>query len=393
MPTLSIDGAYLTQTLSDLVAINSINASLVADGPGEAQIGAYLAEAMQALGLDVQVDEVAPGRVNVVGRRPGRGGGKALMWNAHMDTVGLNGMEQPFTPVVRAGRLYGRGSQDMKGSLAAMLAAVRALNRAGIELNGDLLLTAVADEEYASLGSDHLVQRYRADAAIVTEPTDLKLALAHRGFAGFEVETIGRAAHGSRYQEGIDAILLMGRFLGELNALEQELLKRPPHPLVGPPSLHASLIRGGTEMSTYPASCYLMIERRTIPGETVEQAEQELRRLLERCAQAEPRFRAELKTLIHRPPFVVEAQEEIVQAVSSAMQARLGEAPQPCGVSFWTDAAILAQAGIPAVLLGPVGQGLHSAEEWVDLESCVTLAEILAQSAIRFCGARNGGAE
>ena len=322
MPELIVDNAYLTKTLSDLVAINSINSSLVPDGPGEGEIGAYLAEAMHALGLQVSVDEVAPGRANVIGRRHGRGGGRSLMWNAHMDTVGLNGMEQPFTPVIREGRLYGRGSQDMKGSLAAMLAAVKALNQAKVELDGDLLLTAVADEEYASLGTDHLVQHYRADAAIVTEPTDLELALAHRGFTGFEVETFGRAAHGSRYKDGIDAILLMGRFLSGLDALEQELLRRPPHPLVGPPSIHASLINGGTEMSTYPASCTLMIERRDIPGETVEQAGQELRAIIERCTQADPRFRAELKTFIHRPPFVVDAEAKIVQEVTRTCSQR-----------------------------------------------------------------------
>ena len=385
MPRLTIDAPYLTQTLSDLVSINSINASLVPDGPGEAQIGAYLAKAMQALDLQVSVDEVAPGRVNVVGRRGGRSGGRSLMWNAHMDTVGPNGMQQPFVPTIRDGRLYGRGSQDMKGSLAAMLAAVKALNQAQIELDGDLLLTGVADEEYASLGTDHLVQHYTADAAIVTEPTELGLAVAHRGFAGFEVETIGRAAHGSRYQEGIDAILLMGRFLAGLDALEQDLLRREPHLLVGPPSIHTSIIRGGTEMSTYPASCYLMIERRTVPGETPEQAGQELQAILERCAQADPRFQARLKTLIHRPPFEVGPGAEIVRAVSDVLLDHSGQMPVPRGVSFWTDAAVLAQAGIPSVLIGPTGQGLHSAEEWVDLQSCVELAEILAQTAIRFC--------
>jgi acetylornithine deacetylase len=385
MAPLSIDAPYLTQTLSELVQINSINASLVPDGPGEAEIGAYLAGAMQALGLQVKVDEVAPGRVNVIGRRVGGGGGRSLMWNAHMDTVGLNGMEQPFTPTIRDGRLYGRGSQDMKGSLAAMLAAVKALNQAGIELDGDLLLTGVADEEYASLGSDHLVQHYTADAAIVTEPTELGLAIAHRGFAGFEVETTGRAAHGSRYLDGVDAILLLGRFLAGLDELEQELLRRPPHALVGPPSLHASIIHGGTEMSTYPAACYLMIERRTIPGESVEQAGQELQAILERCAQADPRFQGRLKTMIHRPPFEVDPAAGIVRALSDTLERRTGRSPALRGVSFWTDAAIFAEAGIPSVLIGPTGQGLHSAEEWVDLGSCVELAEILAQTAIRFC--------
>jgi acetylornithine deacetylase len=380
MAPLSIDAPYLTQTLSELVQINSINASLVPDGPGEAEIGAYLAGAMQALGLQVKVDEVAPGRVNVIGRRAGGGGGRSLMWNAHMDTVGLNGMEQPFTPTIRDGRLYGRGSQDMKGSLAAMLAAVKALNQAGI-----VLLTGVADEEYASLGSDHLVQHYTADAAIVTEPTELGLAIAHRGFAGFEVETTGRAAHGSRYLDGVDAILLMGRFLAGLDELEQELLRRPPHALVGPPSLHASIIHGGTEMSTYPAACYLMIERRTIPGESVEQAGQELQAILERCAQADPRFQGRLKTMIHRPPFEVDPAAGIVRALSDTLERRTGRSPALRGVSFWTDAAIFAEAGIPSVLIGPTGQGLHSAEEWVDLGSCVELAQILAQTAIRFC--------
>lgn len=390
MPQLSIDAPYLVQTLSDLVSLNSINATLVPDGPGEAQIGAYVAQAMQALGLQVRVDEVAPGRVNVVGRRVGSGGGRSLMWNAHMDTVGLNGMQHPFTPVIREGKLYGRGSQDMKGSLAAMLAAVKALNQAGVELEGDLLLTAVADEEYGSLGTDHLVQHYTADAAIVTEPTELGLAVAHRGFAGFEVETTGRAAHGSRYQDGIDAILMMGRFLAGLDELEQELLRRPPHALVGPPSLHASIIQGGTEMSTYPAACYLMLERRTIPGETVGQAGDELQAILDRCAQADPRFQGRLKTLIHRPPFEVGAEAAIVQAVSAVMHRRSGQPPRLRGVSFWTDAAILAEAGIPSVLIGPTGQGLHSAEEWVDLGSCVELAEILAQSAMRFCNREAG---
>jgi acetylornithine deacetylase/succinyl-diaminopimelate desuccinylase-like protein len=385
MPDLNFDKEYLIRTLSDLVAINSINASLVPDGPGEAQIGAYLAEAMGALDLEVSVDEIAPGRVNVIGRRAGRGGGRSLMWNAHMDTVGINGMEQPFSPTIRGDRLYGRGSQDMKGSLAAMLTAVKALNQAGVELDGDLLLTGVADEEFASLGTDHLAQHYHADAAIVTEPTELELALAHRGFASFEVETIGRAAHGSRYQDGIDAIILMGRFLAGLDALEQELLHRKPHPLVGPPSIHASLIQGGTEMSTYPASCVLMIERRNIPGETIEQTELELQAILDHCARGDERFRASLKTLIHRPPFVVDAEAKIVQAVSKTMTVRFGSPPVPRGVSFWTDAAILSQAGIPSVLVGPIGQGLHSAEEWVDLPSCVELAGILADTAIRFC--------
>lgn len=386
----SVDRAYLTNTLADLVAINSVNPSLVPGGKGESEIAQYVAQAMRALALEVTLEEAAPGRVNAIGLWRGLSAGRAptLMWNAHLDTVGINGMEQPFVPQVRQGRLYGRGAQDMKGSIAAMLAAVKALQEAQVSLEGDLLLTFVADEEFASLGTEQVVQTYHADAAIVAEPTDLELCLAHRGFAIFEVETFGRAAHGSRYQEGIDAILHMGHFLSELAVLEEELRQRPPHPLVGVPSLHTSLIRGGTEMSTYPAYCYLMLERRTNPGETLPQLEGEIQALLERCAQRVTHFQGRSRLTMHRPPFEIPAQQPFAALVAEVLAGQLGRPVVPKGATFWTDAAILAEAGIPAVLLGPHGQGLHGAEEWVDLESCLVLAQVLATIAQRFCNSR-----
>ncbi len=381
-----IDSTYLTQTLLDLVAINSVNPTLSQDGSGEAQVAAYLANAMQDLGLETHLHEMAPGRVNAVGILHGTGGGKTLMWNGHIDTVGINGMEKPFTPEVRSGRVYGRGSQDMKGSVAAMLAAAKVLAQPGNRPAGDVIITGVADEEYESLGTQDIIRRYRADAAIVTEPTDLAFCRAHRGFIGFEIETHGRAAHGSRYQDGIDAILHMGRFLSELAHLEAELPQRPPHPLAGPPSLHTSIIRGGTEMSTYPAECYLMIERRTSPGETVAGATAELQAILDRLQQADPQFNASLNTFLARPAFEIAADAPIAVAVNEAMTRRFGRPPEQRGASFWTDAALLAEAGIPSVLVGPTGQGLHSAEEWVSIESCVQVAEILVDSARSFCG-------
>ncbi len=381
-----INSNYLTQTLLDLVSINSVNPTLSSDGAGERPIAEYTVQAMQALGLEAHLHEIAPNRANAVGILHGRGGGRSLMWNAHMDTVGINGMTDPFAPRVENGRLYGRGSQDMKGSLAAMLAAAKALIESGQPLSGDLILTGVADEEYASQGTEDIMRHYTADAAIVTEPTDLALGRAHRGFIGFEVEVFGRAAHGSRYQDGIDAILRMGDFLKELSGLETELRARPPHPLAGPPSLHTATIHGGTEMSTYPAYCYLMIERRTSPGETVAGAEAEIQALLDRCAAADPQFRASLRTFMSRPAFEVDESAPIAQAVLAAMTARSGgRPPEQKGASFWTDAAILAEAGIPSVLLGPLGAGLHSAEEWVSLDSCAELAAILVDSARRFC--------
>lgn len=382
---LPIDDDYLTQALVELVQIDSSNPSLTPGAPGEAKVGFHLAQQMAALGLAVAVHDIGPQRVNVVGIRRGRGRGRSLMLNGHLDTVGAQGMADPFGATVHDGRLYGRGSQDMKGSLAAMLAAVKALNDAGITLEGDLIITAVADEEYASIGTEDIARRYRADAAIVCEPTDMALCLAHRGFIWYTAETTGRAAHGSRFREGIDAIMHMGRFLAALEPLERDLRERAPHPLAGPPSLHASRIHGGTELSVYPAHCRLELERRTIPGESVEQATAELQALMDALAAADPTFRARLDPFFHRAPFAVAADAPIVQALEQAATARLGHAPPHMGATFWTDAALLAEAGIDTVLMGPIGGGLHSAEEWVDLRSCCDLAAILAATAQQFC--------
>lgn len=383
--TTSINRDYVIQTLADMVRINSVNPSLSAGGKGEAEIGAYVAEALGALGLEVTTYELGPNRANVVGILPGRGGGRSLLLNAHMDTVGVEGMVDPFGAAIQDGRLYGRGAQDMKGSLAAMMAAAKALIDAGLALAGDLLITAVADEEYASIGMEHLVKTVTADAAIVTEPTDLTLCLAHRGFIWYEVEALGRAAHGSRYAEGIDANMRMGRFLAHLDLLEKELRQRTPHPLAGPPSLHAALLHGGTEVSMYAAHSRLTLERRTIPGEEQDQATAELQAIIDHLAAEDPTFRATVRPTFRRDPFEISAQAPIAQSVERAMVKRLGREPAHSGQTFWTDAALLAEVGVDTVLLGPIGQGLHSAEEWVDVQSVIDLAAILAETAEDFC--------
>jgi acetylornithine deacetylase len=383
----SIDKPYLTELTRELVRIDSTNPSLSADGAGEADIGAYVAEQLKTLGLEVTYSEIAPGRVNTVGLLPGSGGGKSLLLNAHMDTVGVEGMTiDPFGGELKDGRVYGRGAQDMKGSLAAMIAAARAIQDAGVQLRGDLLITAVADEEHSSMGTEALVRDVRADAAIVTEPTESHICRAHRGFIWFEVETIGRAAHGSRYEEGIDANMRMGRFLAELEVLERELLGREPHQLAGPPSLHAAMIQGGTEISKYAASCKLTIERRTVPGETVESATAELQEIIDRLAKKDKTFKATVKTTFSREPFEVREDAGIVRILDKALDERLGHHPEHIGATFWTDAALLADAGMETVLLGPVGSGLHSAEEWVDVDSLADLAHVLADTAIKYCG-------
>jgi len=384
---LQIDQDYLTKTLIELVRINSVNPTLSPEGPGEAEIGVYVAEALSELGLEVTTYEIEPKRVNVVGVLPGSGNGRSLLLNAHMDTVGGDGMTiDPFGGEIWDGRLYGRGAQDMKGSLAAMMAAAKAFVDSDVTLAGDLLITAVADEEYASIGMDALVKQFTADAAIVTEPTELHICRAHRGFVWFEIETFGRAAHGSRYTEGIDANMRMGRFLAKLDELEQELRRRPGHPLTGPPSLHASQLHGGKEISMYADHCLLEMERRTAPGETVAQTTTELQAIIDLLASQDPTFRASVRPAFWRAPFENSVDAPIVQSLERAMTDYLGSEPVHTGQTFWTDAAILADAGIDTVLIGPKGYGLHSAEEWVDLQSIADLAHVLAQTALDYCG-------
>jgi acetylornithine deacetylase len=385
MSTLSIDRNRLVDQLADLVRIDSTNPELVPDGAGEAEIAAYVAEVMKEMGLAVDVWEPAPGRPNVVGVLPGTSDGRSLMLNAHTDTVGVEGMDAPFSPRIEDGRMYGRGTQDMKGSLAAHLAAMRALQEADVELAGDLIVAAVIDEEHKSVGTEAVVERYDADGAVVTEPTDLKLALAHKGFVWVDVETRGRAAHGSRPDEGIDANIHMGRVLARLDDLEQALRDREGHPLVGAPSLHAPQIEGGTASSVYAAECRLRVERRTIPGESEAQAVAEVQKILDALAAADASVDASCEAAFSRRPFEVSPDAPIAEAVRDAGAAVLGEVPPDVGQTFWTDAALLSAAGTESVVLGPVGDGLHTTEEWVDLDSVVQLADLLVRTARRYC--------
>ncbi len=378
-----IDRVYLLETLRDLVRINSINPTLVPGGAGESEIAGYVAASLQRCGLDAVRYEPAPGRVSVVGTLSGSSGGRSLMLNAHYDTVGVEGMAEPFSGEIRDGKLYGRGAYDMKGSLAAAMAAGKAL--AGTPLRGDLLVAAVADEEYGSIGTADLCARLKVDAAIVTEPTSLRVCLAHKGYMWIEVETTGRAAHGSKFEQGVDANMRMGRFLGELDKLERELRARPGHALVGPPSLHAAMIAGGSGLSTYAASCKLQIERRTVPGETEAQALAELQGIADRLRAVDPSFVAAVKPFFVRQPFEVGRGASIVQCVDRAVSSVLGKAPEYFGDTPWMDSALLSAAGVETVVIGPHGAGAHADVEWVDLESVERLAEILVLVAIEYC--------
>ena len=373
----------VTTLLEALVAIDSVNPSLVPGGAGEAGMARFVMAWCAERGIPAEVDDAAPGRPSVIARVKGQGSGRSLILNAHMDTVGVSGMPDPFRARVENGRMYGRGSYDMKGSLAACMLALADF-RAN-DLAGDVILAAVADEEHASIGVQSVLKRIKADAAIVTEPSALDLCIAHKGFSWHEITTTGRAAHGSRPDLGIDGIAHMGRVLSRLEALQADLTGRTPHPLLGHGSLHASLITGGQELSSYPETCILQVERRTLPDETTAAVEAELDAILKNLAAKDPQFQARQRTTLVRPPFSVPERAAIVETVRDQATRVLGRKPATIGAPFWMDAAFFAAAGIPTVSIGPDGAGAHSIEEWVDLGSVEKCREILAATARVFC--------
>lgn len=381
-----IDTEYMTETLLDLVRINSVNPSLEPGAPGESEIADYVERSLGAIGLDVARHEAVQGRPSVVGRLRGMGGGRTLMVNGHYDTVGVGTMPDPFAARISDGKLYGRGAYDMKGSLAACMTAAKALSDAGIGLAGDVLVAAVADEEHASIGTAEVIEHYEVHGAIVTEPTELDICVAHKGFAWLEVVLTGRAAHGSRPDLGVDANMHMGRFLARLDVLRQQLSEKPPHRFLGVPSLHAAMLQGGTAASVYADSSRLTIERRTIPGETEQQVAREIQEILDDLSAVDPQFKAELRTTLVRQPFQVATDSPIVRHLERAVQRVTGDDPILAGQSPWMDSALLSSAGVDTAVIGPAGAGAHSDEEWVELESVEKLTRILVETAMEYSG-------
>jgi len=370
--------------LRELVAVNSVNPTLVRGAPGEREIADLIATEMRRGGLDVSIDTVTHDRPNVVGVLEGRARGRTLMFCGHTDTVGVTGMTDPFTPMERDGRLYGRGAQDMKGGVAAMIAAATSIAGRGALKSGRIVVACVVDEEHSSIGADALVKSWHADAAIVTEPTDLEIAIGHKGFAWVDIVVEGKAAHGSRPADGQDAILRMGRVLGRLEALDRRLQARPPHPLVGTGSLHASIIDGGRELSSYPDRATLQMERRILPSEAESIAVEEAREILGSLAKEDTTFRGTATAVFSRPAYEIAADHELPQRLATALS-RVGGSARITGASFWTDAAVLGHAGIPSVLFGPGGDGLHSTEEYVNVADVEICRDALMELATDFC--------
>jgi acetylornithine deacetylase len=365
-----------------LVSIESVNPTLAPGGSGEGEIARFVTAWAEDAGLTAETIPSRDGRPSVIVRGLRTSAGPTLMLCGHLDTVSLGAMEQPLDPRLDGDRLLGRGAYDMKAGLAAALVACRDASRAGV--NGQVIVAAVADEEHASLGIQAVLEHVTADAAVITEPSELAIGIAHRGFAWIEIEVLGKAAHGSRPHLGVDAIFRTGAVITALEAYNARL-QGSTHPLLGPPLLHASLITGGSEIATIPDRVLLSVERRTIPGETPAMVQAEIDAVLDACRAADSALRASARVTLARDPFGIDAADPFVDLVRTAAAGVLGVPPAIEGLSFWADSAFTAAAGIPTVLFGPVGAGAHADDEWVSAESVIACADVLTATARAFC--------
>ncbi|UNI24357.1 Diaminopropionate ammonia-lyase [Purpureocillium takamizusanense] len=376
------DAVELTQAL---VRINSANPSLGSvPGPGESEIARLIAAWLEHRDIETHWIEPTKGRPSVVGVVRGSGAGKSLMFNGHIDTVTTLGYDDdPLSGEIRCGKLYGRGADDMKSGVAAALVALAAAKTQN--LRGDVIFTGVADEEAMSIGTEQVLETgWRADAAIVNEPTGELIVHAHKGFVWAEVDVHGVAAHGSLPSAGVDAITKAGYFLVELDKYSDRLLQGWDDPVMAP-TVHASTIKGGEEPSSYPALCTVVLERRTVGGETRGTVESELRNILDKLSKSVKDFQYDLRITFDRPPFAIETDHPFAALVSDIVSESLGRKAKFIKEPYWTDCALLASKGIPVLLWGPKGDGLHAKEEWADVESIQRVAKVLSRVASRFC--------
>jgi acetylornithine deacetylase len=370
--------------LRELIGIESVNPDLVPGGAGEAHIADIVTAWLSVRGFDCRRTESVPGRPSVIAIAPGSGGGRSLMLNGHLDTVSLASYDgDGLVPRIEDGCLHGRGAYDMKSGLAAMMVAADRAHREAHR--GDIVLALVADEEYASAGTEEVLRHLTTDGAVVIEPTGMDLVTAHRGFVWATVTVHGRAAHGSRPDLGVDAIAKAGRLLTGIEALGRRLATSPSHPLLATGSVHARTITGGVEVSSYPAQCLVTVERRTIPGEDEDTFRAELETLVAEIAAQDPDFAAGVQITTSRPTFQAGTDSAITQAVADSFADIAGRPPVRRGEPFWTDCALLDAAGIDTVMFGVDGGGAHAAQEWVTLDSVATVTDTLARTIGRYC--------
>jgi acetylornithine deacetylase/succinyl-diaminopimelate desuccinylase family protein len=371
----------LTQAL---VQIDSSNPSLGSvPGPGEIEIARYIKAWLDHRGIETHWIESTKGRPSIVGIVRGSGGGKSLMLNGHIDTVTcLSHKGDPLSGEIKDGKLYGRESGDMKGGVAAAL--ITLINAKTLGLRGDVIFTGVADEEATSIGTeDVLAVGWRADAAIVNEPTNLDIVYGHKGFVWLEVDIYGVAAHGSRYDLGVDAITKAGYFLVALEKYAQRIQKDDGTGFR--PSVHTSIIKGGEEASTYPDSCTITLERRTLKGETPDSVKKEIQELLRGIAVEDPSFKYDVRNTFDRSSYEISLDHPFMALVEQTVESVVGRKPEVTRENYWTDCALIGDVGIPVLLLGPHGEGLHSMEEFANIDSIEQTTQVLTRIAKEFC--------
>jgi len=379
---IRIDTKQILDLLKQLVRTPSVNPA-IDHSQDEGAIADLIAKWFRKTGcFSVYEQKVAKGRFNVVAILRGTGRGRSLMLNGHMDTVGTFGMTvKPFTPSIVNGRLFGRGSCDMKGSIAAMIGGMLALAASNKKLAGDVLFTGVVDEEYMSIGTSELIKRLRADAAIVGEPTKMNIGVAHKGYAWLQVETIGKPAHGSMPEKGIDAIEKMALLINHLGSIRRKYnLNR--HPLLGVGSIHTSTITGGSDWSTVPARCVLDLERRLLPGEDPQDPVKELRKAIKECSRRDKTLKATVRLIHHADPMEITDAPHI-----SILKKNLNGLGRVVGVPYWTDGSILwNRAKIPTCLFGPGDIAVaHGPAEHVKIEDVLRAASVYAETAAAYC--------
>ncbi len=377
-----------TQTiklLKGLIRIPSVNPA-IENGTGEKAIASFIADWFRkARKFDVYEQRVSKDRFNLIAILRGTGKGRSLMMNGHMDTVGTSGMTiRPFVTEIERGIIHGRGSCDMKGALAGMMSAMLSLGKASQRLRGDVLFTAVVDEEYKSFGTSNLIKRFWADAAIVGEPTGLNIGVVHKGYAWLEVVTFGKRAHGSMPEKGIDAIEKMAKIISGLEQIRERHRQRE-HPLLGTAKIHTSRIVGGSDWSSVPARCVLQIERRLLPGETPRGAADEVKGIIGKAFEHDSKLRATVRLIYHADAMELKGHPHV--SILQNVAKKGGAAGRIVGIPYWSDAAILVNQGkIPTCLFGPGDIAVaHSPDEHVGIGEVVNAANIYAQTAQFYC--------
>ncbi len=363
----------------------------------ESEMAAYIQELLSAEGITTQLKEVEPGRFNVTGMLKGTGKGRSLMLCGHMDTVPAYGMPDPFSGRVEDGKLFGRGSCDMKGPLAAMLAAFIGIKRSGTTLKGDLVFAGVIDEEQTGKGVEYLAQNGPfVDGAVIGEPTDMRLALGHKGLEWLKIDVFGKKVHGGNMDKGINAIAMASRLIARIYGQYTPVLKRRKHPVLGHPTINIGKIEGGDQPSTVPGICTLEVDRRWIPEESIDQVYAELSAIITKLQQQDSKFNAEIKSffssgdLLPHKPFYTEESDPLVQSAFNALRQTRYQKRKPTVFPAWSDAGVLAAyTQAKCIIMGPGDLTLaHTSEEFIETKSLEQAAIFYGMLALDYCNSQ-----